>query len=240
MVGFVHLQQLKSIMDTFDKTIEISDDDGVILDISKTVYGVIDPLIEACNQSSEALAVDAPTRLDETNTLDPSARVVFLLNCLSVMQQPLVEREYLRHIVTSLDNRAGEHLNSLIEMERKHLLAECGMIDVEARVREYLAHASSGEGTMAADSALTLERISKVLHAYFSLLSNPDTFPEFGKLRDMKHKAKAATRLTQSLFDAYSVVYHAVENPVNGYSHFGGIAKIRNTPEQVKTILSIK
>ena len=32
---------------------------------------------------------------------------------------------------------------------------------------------------MAADPSLSLDRVSKALHAFFNMLSNPETLPEF-------------------------------------------------------------
>ena len=42
-------------------------------DLSPVLSAVLDPLVEACRRSAEALTPDAPTRVDEYANLDPTA-----------------------------------------------------------------------------------------------------------------------------------------------------------------------
>ena len=48
-------------------------DGGSDGDLGPVLTAVLDPLIEACGRSAEALTPDAPTRVDEYTKLDPTA-----------------------------------------------------------------------------------------------------------------------------------------------------------------------
>lgn len=57
------------------------------------IFPQVDPLVAACERSAEALAPDAPSRVDEgAPRIDPSARRVYLINCLTSAANALVHR----------------------------------------------------------------------------------------------------------------------------------------------------
>lgn len=231
--------QLLEIIAAHDSAIEATQERYESSEAHMTITAMVDPLIEACNQSSEALALDAPTRLDGAAKMDPSARETFLINCLESMLRPLQGHRSADLKCTDLSKQIEAHLSNLVDMEHKRLLEKCGMYDVQARVREYLVHGSGSDGIMCSDSALPLDRISQSMQSFFSLISEPDALPEFQNIRNLQYRGKAESRLSQVLLEAYTVVYDAVGNPANGYEALGGTSKIRHTPEQVKTILCV-
>lgn len=204
-----------------------------------TIAAVVDPLIDACNQSSEALALDAPTRLDGAAKMDPSARETFLINCLDSMLRPLQGHAAADSKSADLKKQIELHLSNLVHMEHRRLLEMCGMYDIQARVQEYLEHGGGNDGLMSSDPALPLDRIAQSMQRFFALISGPDALPEFRNLYNLQYRGKAESKLAQVLLEAYAVVYSAVGNPINGYRALGGTNKISHTPEQVKTILCV-
>ncbi len=52
-------------------------------------------------------------------------------------------------------------------------------------------------------------------------------------------RAAALGQFTQELSAAYEELYTALDNPEYGYVEQGGAASVRNTPQQVRTILGI-
>lgn len=52
-------------------------------------------------------------------------------------------------------------------------------------------------------------------------------------------RAAALSQFTEGLSAAYEELYGALENPYYGYVELGGVSAVRNTPQQVRTILGI-
>ncbi|GMH42570.1 hypothetical protein BSKO_10489 [Bryopsis sp. KO-2023] len=230
---------LLEILEAHESAIETSSKGTNNLDVSEVITAVIHPLIEACNQSSEALALDAPTRLDEnTNTLDPSGRETFLINCLDAIRSPLEQRQSSQSRAQAIAAGIDGHVESLINSEVARLLGKCGMGEVAARVKEYVKHQNTG-AVMASDQALNLDRISEAMRGFFAVVSEPDAIPEFHSIQNARYRGDAVRGVGLALVEMYEMVYEAVGNPDNGYDALGGTERIRHTPQQVKTVLCV-
>jgi hypothetical protein len=46
-------------------------------------------------------------------------------------------------------------------------------------------------------------------------------------------------RVSQQLAESYEAVYGVLEDPSAGYAEQGGVAAVKHSPEQVRTILGV-
>jgi hypothetical protein len=50
-------------------------------------------------------------------------------------------------------------------------------------------------------------------------------------------RAAVSDQFAVALAEAYETLYGALADPSNGYVEFGGAAAVRNSPQQVRTLL---
>lgn len=99
---------------------------------------VVDPLLEMCRRSSEALRPDSGARLDEAPAhADPAAQPIFLLNCVSAVQGVLAERPCCAPRAAALARTAEELLRALVRGEVARLLGRSGLAEIAERMRLY-------------------------------------------------------------------------------------------------------
>lgn len=116
------------------------------------------------------------------------------------------------------------------------ILQDCGLADIVKRMQEY-----GNEGKMSTNSALKLSTIVEALHRFISLITDTDRVPEFNGIMEAQLKHEAVMTLSQDLIAAYELVYNAIYDPKNGYlDEIHTIQKIEYTPEDVRTVLSVK
>ncbi|EIE27799.1 component of oligomeric golgi complex 6 [Coccomyxa subellipsoidea C-169] len=239
------LGQLMEIVAAFEESYEADGGAGGAAsseaEFAPVLAAAIDPLVEMCERSAEALTPDAPTRVDERSTLSPSAKQVYLTNCLSAMAAALGRRACCAGRAAALARAAEGHMARLVGGEAGALLARCGLAEIADRVRLYTAGEKLAEGAvMAADPSLPLARISGALHALFAMLSNPDTLPEFRTLQSPRLRADATARVAAAVAAAYEAVHSAVADTGSGYAGQPGFdAALEHSPEHVRTILGV-
>ena len=128
-------------------------------------------------------------------------------------------------------------MSNLVGSETRRILAQCGLLETADRIRAYGPLASGPP--MSADPSLPLTMISEQLRAMFVAVSAPDAVPENEQLVTPRLRVETSRRIASMLAAEYSAVYNAVAEPANGYIQAGGIASIKNTPAQLRTVLGL-
>ncbi|KAG2497264.1 hypothetical protein HYH03_004848 [Edaphochlamys debaryana] len=226
-------------------------------DLGPVLGAVLDPLVDMCERSAEALTPDAPSRVDEGPwPLDPTAHRVYLINCLAAVWTVLQHRPAAATRARQVMDSIEAHTAALVGGEVGRLLARCGLAELVERLRLYVAAkqaqadaqaqdgdaeglAAAAAGAPGSDPALSLPRLAEALRAFFVLVSSPDALPEFHAVQVPRLRADAVSRVCRSLLESYELVYSTVEDPTAGYVEQGGTAAIKHTPQQVKTILGV-
>ncbi|KAL4424572.1 hypothetical protein ABPG77_009156 [Micractinium sp. CCAP 211/92] len=197
---------------------------------------VVDPLLEMCVRSSEALNPAAATRVDEGAHLDPTDQRVYLVNCLFLLAAPLAGHERAMAQARSLHDRLEGHVAALVDAEVARTLAKCGGLgEVAAR----LQLAQEAGQPPASDPELDLPRVAAAMRTFFARLSDPAMLPELPKLQVPRLKAQAVHRVLQTLADTYATVHSALLEPGSGYDAAAVQAEVRHTPAHVRTLLGV-
>ncbi|GFH21424.1 component of oligomeric Golgi complex 6 [Haematococcus lacustris] len=127
-------------------------------ELGPILAAMLDPIVEACQLSAEALLPDAPSRVDPVNSsaqgaagpwgaLDPRARHVYFMNCLAHMATALGRHPCAAPRVQQLLGSVEGHVSALVGLEAGRLLSRCGLADVSARLRLYRQHSAGGQGS---------------------------------------------------------------------------------------------
>lgn len=166
---------------------------------------------------------------------------IFLINCLSAIQQPLygheVAAEYMKNLRAMIDN----HLRILVEKEVDSILGRCGLsqkmhhfyssLKKEADKTAILVPLAELEETSPAS-------LSDCLKAFFGLILGSETsLPEFEQMQVPKLRSEACIQVARSLAEVYELIYEAIMDPENRYPDPKSLA--RHPPDQIRTILGI-
>ena len=74
-------------------------------------------------------------RVDESNSLNPSTRFIYMINCLAPMHEALAGRPCAAGKARELAQAMEVHTTRLVGAECGRLLSQCGMAEVAERVR---------------------------------------------------------------------------------------------------------
>lgn len=204
-------------------------------DFSAVLSAVVDPLVEMCARSSEALNPTAASRVDEGSHLDPTDQRVYLVNCLFVLASPLAGHECALAQAQQLHDALEGHVAAVVGAEVARTLAKCGLAEVAARLQQLQDQGQPAAG----DPSLELPRVGAAMRTFFARLSDPAMLPELPKLQVPRLKAEAIQRVLQSLADAYAAVHAALTDPGSGYPAAEVAEAVRHTPAQVRTLLGV-
>lgn len=241
------LQQLSELMDAFESSYDASSAasqeptppgqpiSGAEADFAPVLALVLDPLVEACERSSEALVADSPARVDEGLHLDPAAPRVYLINCLTAVEAVLAGRRCADNRARKLAAAVEGHVAALVGLEAGRLMGACGLAEVLERVR--LHQSAQQPGPMANDDALALPRAVDALNRFFAQLSDPAALPEFERLQVPRVRAVAVTRVVGQLVEGYEAVHTALQDPANGYDSAEVAAAVNHSPRDVRVLL---
>lgn len=161
---------------------------------------------------------------------------IFLINCLSAIQQPLLGHEVAAEYVKKLGTMIDDHIRILVGNEVDVILRKCGLLQKMHRFR------NSGKeqegGPLAEMEDTSPASLSECLKVFFSLiLGSESSLPEFEQIQVPKLRAEASVQVARSLAEAYELIYEAVVDPNNGYPDPKSLA--RHPPHQIRTILGI-
>ncbi|XP_023525183.1 conserved oligomeric Golgi complex subunit 6 [Cucurbita pepo subsp. pepo] len=221
---------------------------------------LLDPIIQMCEQAAEAhkskgaghisrrgrmnadssqnskssvdalLSQSSPAPASQ-DTETPSK--IFLINCLSAIQQPISGHEVAAEYVKKLGVMINNHLSVLVEKEVDAILRRCGLSEKMAYFHK------SSDGLPLADNQHTSPAsLSENLKAFFGLvLGSESSLPEFELLQVPKLRSEACIQVARSLAEGYELIYEAIMDPNNGYPDPKSLA--RHPPDQIRTILGI-
>eukprot|EP00850_Spirogloea_muscicola_P013636 SM000093S24447 [mRNA] locus=s93:387657:397202:+ [translate_table: standard] len=179
--------------------------------------------------------------VDSAASKPPSAhevqilRLMFLVNCLAAMQQPLFPYEVAVTQVEKLNAAIESHIDSIVDQEVAEILERCQL----SSKLEYITDQPAGEGGPLAEvEGLSPAAMAESLRALFALLAGTEgVLSEFEQIQLPRLRSKAVTGVASALAEAYAVIYAAVIDPVNGYPDPGSM--LRHSPEQMRTIIGI-
>lgn len=238
------LSQLLEIISSHESALETTpgfSTDSESDELNQVLSSVLDPLVEACEKSCEALTPSAPSRVDEVSVVDPSAREIYLINCLGSMVAALGSRKGYLTRAQKLSDLIEAHVSALVGGEVTQILSRCGLSEIIERMWHYKQSsttATGGPSTPASDPQLSIQRISEAMRAFFILVSNPDALPEFRMILAPRTRAEAVTRVAKSIAEAYELLYNTIVNdPTSGYE--AAPASIKHSPAKIQTILGI-
>lgn len=103
-------------------------------------------------------------------------------------------------------------------------------------MKEYEKHASGNR--MADDASLSLSNVIPSLKAFFSLITDGESLPDFAFVINADIKRSIHLKMCLELVEAYEHVYHALKTEENGYKT--NTAHIEHSPDDIRTIFSIK
>ena len=241
------LSQLLEILSAYESALEMSPDmhstDAESEELGQVLSSVLDPLVEACEKSCEALTPNAPSRVDEVSKVDPSAREIYLINCLGAMVVALGSRRGYLARAQKLSDAIEARVSALVGGEVGRILSQCGLSEIIERMWHYKQPSTAGGATLgastpASDPELSIQRISDAMKALFVLVSRPDALPEFRMIQAPRTRAEAVARVAKSISEAYELLFNTVMNdPTSGYEP--SLASIKHSPIQVQTILGV-
>lgn len=179
-------------------------------------------------------------------------RRIFLINCFSAMQQPLLSHDVGAGYVQLLGNLIEGHITALVDQESTAILERCGL----QRKLQYLAGhpptaASALPGILSKENniennvkafvdnkELSPEMVGESLRLFFSMLAAGDgAVREFEQIQVPQLRSETSSRVAKALADAYETFYTAIFDHEHGYPDLKSV--FRHTPEQVRTMLGI-
>lgn len=178
-----------------------------------------------------------------------SLRKMFLINCLSAIQEPLKTHSVADAYVRSLASRIEGNIAALAESELGVILDRCGLLKKVAYIKDRIRKSNLGEivpkeeelddgKPIVEAEGMSVSAVSESLKLLFGLLgSNEGAIPEFEQIRVPQFRSESCGRVARAVAEAYEVVYNAVSDPANGYPD--PKTMLRHSPEQMKTILGL-
>lgn len=178
-----------------------------------------------------------------------SSRKIFLINCLSSIQQPLSEQGLVNEYVNSLHRKMEDHLSSLVDEEVCAILEKCKLQKKVAYIQERSQKFHNSEIVSKEDEGNDEKPLAEIedllpgafgesLRGFFGLvIGSEGAVPEFGQLQAPLLRSEASNRVAKALLEAYELVYTALLEPSNGYPEPRSM--LRHTPDQLQTILGI-
>lgn len=247
-------------------------------DFEPVISALLNPIIQMCEQAAEAYkskglsqsyrknstGFDSGHKLGKrtsssmedilsNNVSAPSSQVeslrkIFLINCLSAIQQPLMGHEVATTFVKGLSVAIEMHISTLVDREVESILERCGMLKKVSYIRDHLKNYSQSEIVLKEEfdlskplsevEEMSLSLVSESLKNFFGLVAGSEgALPEFQQLQVPQLRTEVCSRLSRVLAESYELVYNAVLDPENGYPEPKTV--LRHSPDQMRTILGI-
>lgn len=236
------------------------------LDFEPVISALLDPIVQMCEQAAEAhksKAVHSSRRSrtssdsgqfgrDSSSSVDailsnsnssPSTQSnempskIFLINCLSAIQQPLSGHDVAAKYVGTLGSMIEKNLKILVEKEVDAILRKCGLLNKISQIQS-LVNKNEDKLPLAEVESMSPASLSESLRAFFSLvLGSEGSLPEFEQMQVPQLRSETCVRVAKSLAEAYEVVFDAIMDPKNCYPDPKSLA--RHPPDQIRTILGI-
>lgn len=165
-----------------------------------------------------------------------SSSKIYLVNCLSAIQQPLLGHEVATNYANNLNSTIKTHISDLAEKEVNGILRRCGLLSKISYIQNPTAE--DEHRLLAEIDDLSPPAVALCLRNFFGLVTGTGGFlPEFDQLQVPKLRSDACVRVARALAEAYDLFYQAIMDPKNGYPDPKSL--MRHSPDQIKTILEI-
>lgn len=237
---------------------------GKKLDFDSVITALLDPIVQMCEQAAEAhkskgslsrrsrtssdlgsnkrdsLSVDAILSKNtpiHSQSSETSSKI-FLINCLSAIQQPLVGHAVAANYVNNLSSLINTHVNILAEKEVEAILRRCGMLDKMSYIQKNEESHDERHVPFAEVEDMSPQVLSECLRTFFGLVTgNEGSLPEFEQLQVPRLRSDACLLVARALSGAYESLYGVINDPVNCYPDPKSLG--RHSPDQIRTILEI-
>jgi len=165
-----------------------------------------------------------------------SSSKVYLINCLSAIQEPLMGQEVATSYVNNLRSMIEAHICALVDKEVDSILRKCGLSNKMPYIKEY---GSKADAKPLADIIETSpQMLLECLKAFYGIVTGTEgSLPEFEQLQVPRLRSDACYGLARALAESYELIYSAVMDPNNSYPDPRSLVK--HSPEQIRTILEI-
>nr|BAJ86141.1 predicted protein [Hordeum vulgare subsp. vulgare] len=238
---------------------------GKGLNFDPVISAILDPIIQMCEQSAEAqkskgalarrgrtssepigskrdsISVDAIlSKKSSTSVLSgESSSKVYLINCLSAIEEPLMDQEVATSYVKNLRSMIETHTRALVDKEADSILSKCGLSSKMPYIKNYSSTDGKDDARPLADVVETsAQMLLECLKAFYGLVTGTEgSLPEFEQLQVPRLRSDACYGLARALAEAYELIYKAVMDPKNCYPDPRSLVK--HSPEQIRTILEI-
>lgn len=164
---------------------------------------------------------------------------IFLINCLSAIQQPLLGHHVAAKCISNLGSMIETHLSVLVEKEVDAILRRCGLSSKMFYIQKSISKDNIDVVEPLAEvDGMSPPVISECLRAFFALVSGTEgSLPEFEQMQVPRLRSEACTRVARELAEAYETVYRAILDPKNHYPDPKSV--VRHPPDHIRTILGI-
>ncbi|KAJ4744634.1 Conserved oligomeric Golgi complex subunit 6 [Rhynchospora pubera] len=224
------------------------------------ISSLLDPIVQMCEKAAEAHRLkgaisrrrasseyssggrDSLSSVDAilAKNLSASAQSaetsskIYIINCLSAMEEPLVSHPAASGYVNNLQSMIEKHMNLLVEKETDGILSWCGLSDKISIIQEQ----QEGGKTLSDIPETSPHILSENLRSFFGLVTGTEgSLPEFEQLQIPRLQSDACSRVARTLAGAYEIVYAAVMDPKNGYADARSLVK--HSPHDIRTMLGI-
>ncbi|KAL6006022.1 Golgi transport complex subunit 6 [Asimina triloba] len=242
---------------------------GKKLDFDPVISAMLDPIVQMCERAAEAhkakgviyssrrsrmssdpsqpardsssvdvILTSSNSTSSTQNTEAPSK--IFLINCLSAIQQPLSKHDVAAKYVSSLGSMIETHINILAEKEVDTILRRCGLSGKMVYVQKSRNKDEQSQeiGPLSEVEEMSPPLLSECLRSFFGIISGSEgSLPEFEQMQVPGLRSEAVIRVARALADAYELVYNAVIDPKNHYPEPKSL--VRHLPDHIRTILGI-
>lgn len=129
------VRQISELIECFECALEQEEDAGK--EFSAVLASALNPLVDMCRHSSEALNPAATSRLDDGSHLNPADQSVYVINCLLSLQVPLVNHKCAEEQLAEVAQLLNKHIAALVSTELDRILKTCGLKEIMDRIDLY-------------------------------------------------------------------------------------------------------
>ena len=236
------LAQLESLLNSTIADIAPADDDddpksnpGFVLD------AFVDPMLEFCVRSADALAkarASAPVAV-KSSAADAK---VYLLNCYLTILDTVKKYSFTGASAKADDVQAltDSTITDIVDAEVGALLASdacrvAGPIAI-IRAHEEARAADASPAPLSEDPEMSLSALIDCLQRIFEFAAM-STLPELLLIKQPRARTVAKDGIAKGILDAYAVIYGAIRDKANGYADPS--LSLKHNPEHLNTVLGV-
>ncbi|XP_024518707.1 conserved oligomeric Golgi complex subunit 6 [Selaginella moellendorffii] len=182
-------------------------------------------LLNAARRTTSTDPAGVSPSKSQTEEDVPSLRKIFLINCVSVIRQPLLSYPAASGYVESLESSLEEYMSYIVEHEVATILEKCNL---RSKVAYLKANPEMGDGGATAnEQEMAPSNVAESLKIFLRLVGE-GAVAEFGQVQDARLRNEACVRVAKELASAYKLIYDASPE-------YRSI--LRHSPEQMQTML---